>query len=64
MIIFFSKFGVNHTLWSYNFLNYKFLVPINLKYLILIQNFIFFITDMKKKKKLLDSDDKKRVSMR
>ena len=64
MIIFFSKFGVNHTLWSYKFLNYKFLVPINLKHLILIQNFFFFITGMKEKKKLLDSDNKKKVSMR
>jgi len=54
MIIVFSKFEVNHTLWSYNFLNYKFLVPINLKYLILIQNFIFLSPVWKKKEKIIE----------
>jgi aminopeptidase C len=53
MIIFLKKFGVNHTLWSYNFLNYKFLVPINLKHLILIQNFIFFYHRYEREEKII-----------
>jgi len=53
MIIFLKKIGVNHTLWSYNFLNYKFLVPINLKHLILIQNFIFFYHRYEREEKII-----------